>query len=80
VAALHVLHVLAHVGDLLVEVQVGRLQVLDLAGQELDPVPGLLQLLQGARVAAPLIAESGLKILDLKCFAVKFRASEIRLN
>ena len=48
VAALHLIHVLAHVRNLLVEVQVGCLQILDLAGQELNPVPGLLQLLESA--------------------------------
>lgn len=65
VAALHVLHVLTHVGNLLVEVEVGRLKILDLAGQEFDPMPGLLHLLESGGVAATLVAKGSLKILDL---------------
>jgi len=66
VATLHILHVLAHVRNLLVEVEVGGLQILDLAGQELNPVPGLLQLLESGGVAATLVAQGCLEILHLK--------------
>ena len=48
-----VLHLLLHVGDLLVEGQVGVLQVLDLGDQGLDPGLGLGQLVGSIVVRTP---------------------------
>ncbi len=63
---LDVVHVLGQVRNLLIEIEVGSFQIRDLAHQHLDPVPGLLQLLQGAGVASALVAEGGRQVLDLK--------------
>ena len=57
-----VLHLLLHVGDLLVEGQVGVLQVLDLGDELLDPGPGLGQLVGGVVVGASLFAQLGLQV------------------
>ena len=62
VRRLEVLHGLGEVGQLLLQLQVGPLQVGDLGDEGVDAGPGLLQLLGRRGVGAALIRQLGLEV------------------
>lgn len=60
-----VLHILSQIGDLLVQSQIGTLQVRNLADQSLDSSSRLLQLLAGTSIGSSLLGQLALEISNL---------------